>query len=96
MIIIIERFYKSRWCTKSILESHYTSVKPVPVSNSDYSSNGKAAIDKIIDNGFEHDETTPLISKEQHCQPKTRQCMVASGHYYNSIEDTQPLLEGEW
>ena len=69
----------------------------MPASNSDYSSNGKAAIDKIVDNGFELDETisSPLINKEQHCQPKTRQYMVASGCYYNSIEDTQPLLEGE-
>ena len=67
----------------------------MPAYNTDYSSNGKAVIDKIVDNGFEHDGTSPLISKEQHCQPKIRQCMVASGRYYNSIEDTQTLLEGE-
>ena len=54
--------------------------------------------DDDVDDDFEEDETSPLISKEHHGQPKTRQHLrsrhlVTSGHSYNSVEDTQPLLE---
>ena len=54
--------------------------------------------DDDVDDDFEEDETSPLISKEHHRQPKTRQHLrsqhlVTSGHSYNSVEDTQPLLE---
>ena len=84
-------------------ESHYT-VKPMPASNTDYSPDGTAIIDKIDDDDdddFERDETSQLISTEQDSQPQTGQHlrsrhMVAPGHSYNSTEDTQPLLdEGE-
>ena len=77
-------------------------AKPMLSSSTEYSPDGKVIIDKIygvdVDDDFEHDETSPLISKEQHRQPKTRQhlrsrYLVASGHSYNSAEDTQPLLE---
>ena len=92
---------------KPTSESHYT-VKPMPASNTEYSSDGTAVIDKIDDvndddndDDFERDETSPLISQEQDSQPQTRQHlrsrhMVPPGRSYNSTEDTQPLLdEGE-
>ena len=75
-----------------------STVKPMPISNAEYFPDGKGEIYGDDDDVFEHDETSPLISKEQHRQSKTRQHLrsrhlVASGHSYNSVEDTQPLLE---
>ena len=77
-----------------------STAKPMPASNAEYSPDGNVVNDKICedDNDFEEDETSPLISKEHHRQPKTRQHLrsqhlVTSGHSYNSVEDTQPLLE---
>ena len=74
-----------------------------PPSNAEYSPDGKAAIDKIHDDDdddddFEHNDTSPLISKVQDSQPQTRQHlrlrqMVPPGRSYSSTEDTQPLLE---
>ena len=82
-----------------------STAKPIPASNAEYSPDGNIVNDEICDDAdnvdddvFEEDETSPLISKEQHRQPKTRQHLrsrhlVTSGHSYNSVEDTQPLLE---
>ena len=81
--------------------AHNTAKPMLEASSTEYSTDSKVVIDKIYsdeDDDFEHDETSPLISKEQHRQPKTRQHLrsrhlVTSGHSYNSVEDTQPLLE---
>ena len=106
---------------KSTSESHYT-VKPMKAFNTEYTRDGKAAIDKTYsdddddddnhdddddddddDDGVDdsqHDETSPFITTKQQRQPKLRQHLrsqhiMASEHSYNSIEDTQPLIEQE-
>ena len=98
---------------KSTSESHYT-VKPMKASNTEYTHDGKAAIDKTYsadddddndddDDGVDdsqHDETSPFITTKQQRQPKLRQHLrsqhiTASEHSYNSIEDTQSLIEEE-
>ena len=97
---------------KSTSESHYT-VKPLKASNTEYTPDCKAAIDKTYDDDddndgdddddvddSQHDETSPFITTKQQRQPKTRQRLrsqhiMASEHSYNSIEDTQPLIEEE-
>ena len=82
------------------MSDHHTShntVTSMPASNTE------VVIDKIYDDDddddFEHDETSPLISKEKQKQAKTRHLrsrhMVASGRSYSSTEDAQPLLEEE-
>ena len=94
---------------KSTSESYYT-VKPMKASNTEYTPDCKAAIDKTYDDNddndgddddvddSQHDETSPFITTKQQRQIKTRhrlksQHIMASEHSYNSIEDTQPLIE---
>ena len=83
-----------------------STAEPILASNIEYPPHGKVVVDEIYgeedydDDVFEHDETSPLISKEQHRQPKTRQYlrsrhMLASGCSYNSTEDSKPLLKEE-
>ena len=83
--------------TMSDHHTSYNTVNPMPASNTE------VVIDKIYDDDddddFEHDETSPLISKEKQKQAKTKHLrsrhMVASGRSYSSTEDAQPLLEEE-
>ena len=82
------------------MSDHHTShntPNPMPASNTE------VVIDKIYDDDddddLEHNETSPLISKEKQKQAKTKHLrsrhMVASGRSYSSTEDAQPLLEEE-
>ena len=58
------------------MSDHHTShntANPMPASITEYSPDGKVIIDKIYDDDdddFEHDETSPFISKEKQRQLK--------------------------
>ena len=72
----------------------HDAVKPM----TEFNSLGGIDIDAVDeDDDREHDETSPLIGRKHTSQPKTRnrqrpQHKVASGHSYDSIEESQPLL----
>lgn len=80
------------------LESSNT-VKPMAAFDAECSIN--ITTNEVSDDDNDdsaHDESSPLISKRQPSQPKTRKrprskYFVASGRSYNSMEDTQRLLE---
>lgn len=86
------------------LESYYTPKPAVATINTKYSINsrsGKATDinDDLDDDDDDSQETDPLISKRHSSPLKPRRRkrpqhkITTPGHSYNSIEDSQPLLE---